>query len=254
MAKTAEDRRTFALMAAIIAVALVLSALVPGRTALGEELPDPSRTDCSIDLTLKDSKGTALSGGELTIYRVAQIKANDTGYHFFYMDGFGDTDTELTKSQVENPSKSFIDGLVKSASKATGTTQTIASDGSVSFKDLETGVYLVVQTKATSGYEAINSFLVSVPYNNKGTLVYNLDSSIIKAKVGTITKTTTPNNPSNPKTPTTPSYTHTSSAKLPQTGQLWWPVWVLGGLGAALVLVGLVVKSRSGQKSDPVEA
>ena len=36
--------------------------------------------------------------------------------------------------------------------------------------------------------------------------------------------------------------------KLPQTGQLWWPVPLLGALGIALVVLGLIRRSRSNGK------
>ena len=35
--------------------------------------------------------------------------------------------------------------------------------------------------------------------------------------------------------------------RLPQTGQLWWPVWLLSGLAAVLVIVGLILR-MSGKK------
>ena len=37
------------------------------------------------------------------------------------------------------------------------------------------------------------------------------------------------------------------SARLPQTGQLWWPVWLLSGLAAVLVIIGLILR-MSGKK------
>lgn len=38
-----------------------------------------------------------------------------------------------------------------------------------------------------------------------------------------------------------------SAARLPQTGQLWWPVWVLSAAAAVLVLLGLILR-LSGKK------
>ena len=37
------------------------------------------------------------------------------------------------------------------------------------------------------------------------------------------------------------------STRLPQTGQLWWPVWLLAGLAAVLVIIGLILR-MSGKK------
>lgn len=36
--------------------------------------------------------------------------------------------------------------------------------------------------------------------------------------------------------------------KLPQTGQLWWPVGILLSAGAILLVAGLVMKKRSKEK------
>ena len=40
--------------------------------------------------------------------------------------------------------------------------------------------------------------------------------------------------------PTTPHY----GDKLPQTGQLWWPIWLLAGVGILLITGGIVMKKR----------
>ena len=37
-----------------------------------------------------------------------------------------------------------------------------------------------------------------------------------------------------------------SAERLPQTGQLWWPVWVMAAAGVVLILIGLLVR-RSGK-------
>jgi LPXTG-motif cell wall-anchored protein len=49
--------------------------------------------------------------------------------------------------------------------------------------------------------------------------------------------TATPKTPKTPNTPNTPTPVRDYS-RLPQTGQLWWPVPVLALVGAAFVLVG----------------
>jgi LPXTG-motif cell wall-anchored protein len=61
-----------------------------------------------------------------------------------------------------------------------------------------------------------------------------------------VTNTYHPND--NPKDPGKPGGTPKSNplnpVKLPQTGQLWWPVPILLILGAAMILAGLVIKRR----------
>lgn len=47
------------------------------------------------------------------------------------------------------------------------------------------------------------------------------------------------------------TFTVTNTKKLPQTGQLWWPVTVMLGIGLPLLLAGLVLLLR-GKKKSPV--
>ena len=50
-------------------------------------------------------------------------------------------------------------------------------------------------------------------------------------------------------TPATP-YVHnvTPSGKLPQTGQLWWPIWLLAALGIVLIAGGVAIKKHASRK------
>ena len=58
---------------------------------------------------------------------------------------------------------------------------------------------------------------------------------------------TTPSPTSTPRTSTTVRRTSTTSrTTLPQTGQLWWPIWVLCPAGLLLVLIGLRLRRRDG--------
>lgn len=50
-----------------------------------------------------------------------------------------------------------------------------------------------------------------------------------------------PDNPNNPNSPDTPT---SDKKKLPQTGQLWWPVWLLSGTGIILIVAGLFVHMK----------
>jgi len=88
---------------------------------------------------------------------------------------------------------------------AEGTTKTIDADGNVTFCGLELGLYLIVQTEASKGYEPINPFLVSLPMAEDGKWNYAVDAS---PKVGAYTPTK-PDTPPTPPTPPTPDYPDT---------------------------------------------
>ena len=70
----------------------------------------------------------------------------------------------------------------------------------MTFCGLELGLYLIVQTEASKGYEPINPFLVSLPMAEDGKWNYAVDAS---PKVGAYT-------PTKPDTPPTPCLLYTS--------------------------------------------
>lgn len=104
-------------------------------------------------------------------------------------------------------------------------------------KDLMHGLYLVKGTVHTQdGYRyTTEPFLVLLPTQDKveNTWVYQVTAGPKSAedKIENPSPTPTPT-PSKPPTPEGP--------KLPQTGQIWWPVPVLFALGILLVVIGLL--------------
>lgn len=113
-------------------------------------------------------------------------------------------------------------------------------DGKVTFPQLPFGLYLVVQKTAPAGYSKTEPFLVSLPYLYEGEYQYDVAS-----EPKTDLEREVPTKPTSPPTKPTPS---SGGGKLPQTGQLWWPVPVLtcGGLGC--IVVGLLRRRRDGDE------
>lgn len=191
------------------------------------DVPEPGRLG-SITVTMR-SGSKIVAGGELTAYRVGRV-ADDGDYNYSFVPTgvFTDWGTDFgdlnSAEQCEKTAKSLADYVKKQ--KITGMVKTIGKDGKATFPQLEQGLYLLVQTKAASGYSAVTPFLVSVPYLKDGRYIYDVDAS---SKTGLEPPPST-----TPATPTTPG------EKLPQTGQLWWPVPVLLAVGLLLVVLGLV--------------
>ena len=77
----------------------------------------------------------------------------------------------------------------------------ISEQGIVSFDALPLGLYLVVQTENSKGYEAINSFLVSLPMADESGWRYTVDAT---PKVGAPTQEVTPPEPETPSKPSEP--------------------------------------------------
>lgn len=161
----------------------------------------------SIHINLYDSTNNkALSGGELTVYRVAEVQRKNGNLSFEYcgdFDGYAIELGDLTDSTLAGQLQEFL------PANAEGIVQAVGNDGNVVFDDLELGLYLVVQTKASNGYKPVNSFLVSLPMAEDGQWNYEVDAS---PKVGAYTPEPetppsppdTPDKPDKPDTPDTP--------------------------------------------------
>ena len=122
--------------------------------------------------------------------------------------------------------------LEKKLTPVTADPVTVDKDGNATFSDLTFGLYLVVQKTAASGYGKTAPFLVSVPYLYADEYQYDVTS-----QPKTDLKREVPTKPTSPTTkPTTSSG---GGKKLPQTGQLWWPVPVLACAGLGCIAVGL---------------
>lgn len=114
-----------------------------------------------------------------------------------------------------------------------GTEVNIDGSGNAVFLNLELGLYLIVQKEAAEGYEAVVPFLVSVPINENGIYLYDVDASP-KIELKTAGTTTPPAVP--------PS--DTPDSPLPQTGQLNWPVPVMAVIGLLLFSAGWMLRFR----------
>ena len=100
-------------------------------------------------------------------------------------------------------------------------------------------LYLAVQKTAPAGYGKTEPFLVSLPYLYEGEYQYDVAS-----QPKTDLEREVPTKPTSPATnPTFPG-----GKKLPQTGQLWWPVPVLACGGLGCIVVGLFRRRRAGDE------
>lgn len=223
----------------------------------------------SIHVNLYDSTNNkALSGGELTVYRVAEVQRKNGNLSFEYCGDFDGCAIELgdlTDSTLAGQLQEYL------SDNAEGTVREVDANGNVNFYDLELGLYLVVQTKASKGYKPVNSFLVSLPMAEDGEWNYEVDAS---PKVGAYTPEPetppsppdTPDKPDKPDTPDTPETPgnpdnpvapgnpdnpvapgspdnpvlpgHPDHPVLPQTGQLNWPIPVMAVSGMLLFAYG----------------
>lgn len=205
-------------------LALLLLLGLP-LSAAAHAVPDESRNGhCSITVSMT-YKGKAVRGGKLALYKVGDVAENDGNYSFVPVEAIRGDIPEF--GDIESPELAGkLAKLEKKLTPVTADPVTVGKDGKATFSNLTFGLYLVVQKTAASGYRKIAPFLVSVPYLYRDEYQYEVTSQ--------------------PKTdleqevkPTAPPSSGGGGGKLPQTGQLWWPVPLLICAGLGCIAVGL---------------
>ena len=205
-------------------LALLLLLGLP-LSAAAHAVPDESRNGhCSITVSMT-YREKAVRGGKLALYKVGDVAENDGNYSFVPVEAIRGDISEF--GDIESPELAGkLAKLEKKLTSVTADPVTVGKDGKATFSNLTFGLYLVVQKTAASGYRKIAPFLVSVPYLYRDEYQYELTSQ--------------------PKTdleqevkPTAPPSSGGGGGKLPQTGQLWWPVPLLICAGLGCIAVGL---------------
>ena len=204
-------RRRFAALLLMLCL-LAAGALPVLATSANIRLVDASGNPATgtIRVALYDSaKDKALSGGQLTLYRVAEVKRKNGDLSFEYCGDFygcGIALGDLTDSTLADQLLEYM------PQGARGTTKTVDADGNAAFEDLVLGLYLIVQSKASNGYAPIKPFLVSLPMAENGKWNYEVDASPkvggytpVKPDTPPVPPTPVPDKPGTPEQPTEPT-------------------------------------------------
>ena len=211
------------ILCALCCIALLVCLPV---MALAHEVPDYDRLgSLSVDMTYQ---GKPVSGGTLTLYRVGDIAEDDGNYFYILvpeLEGFGLSLEDLYDADTA----AYMVKVVKQE-KLQGISQKIDKQGNALFEDLPIGLYLVVQTKASAGYNAAAPFLIGIPNRIDDRYVYAVDASPKVELEKAPTETTEP-----PTETTVPG-------KLPQTGQNNWPVPVMLIAGLLFIACGVLLQ------------
>lgn len=205
-------------------------------TAYAHEIPDMGRKG-SITIEM-EYDGTAVIGGTMTVYQVGEVAEDDGNYTFVKaesMRAFSGVYEDLSSPELAEELAAFVN-----ANAISPNTTVENQSGKVIFSNLKLGLYLIVQTQAAEGYEPLKPFLVSVPINEDGQYVYEVEARG-KFQVQQALKPATPDTPVNQP-----------GSRLPQTGQLNWPVPVLTVAGLLLFAFGWLL--RFGRKKEYYEA
>lgn len=203
----------------------------------------------------------SMAGAVIELYQVA-----DADFH--YVNGFDAAGVPLKHLSDSDLPKALEKAITDSTEHRTDVS---SASGLAAFSNLSRGVYLVRQSNQVPGYESFDTFLVTIPLKQDGKWIYNVDAS---PKLGVIPKPEEPSKPEEPTTPEEPVVPTTeeetevteepgsetvipvnpvhprtndvpdhpdktgNEEKLPQTGQLVWPIPVLAFLGLCFVIIG----------------
>lgn len=215
-------RRIFA---ALCAMVMILAMALP--VSASSVLDQNAKGSLSLTMT---SKGNPVPGGSVSIYHVASIREENGKFSFSYINGFEpcivSLDGDLTSPTAANGIALFAASNPKTVTAPVK--QNIDQYGKVTFSNLAVGLYLVVQYDNAPGYSNMKPFLISIPQESNGILDYSVDAA---PKMGEIVPETKPPVPAPPPPPK-------PTGKLPQTGQLNWPVPVLAICGLILFTFG----------------
>lgn len=225
----------------LLAVLLLFTTALPAMAA-GSGI-DTSRSG-SLNVRILETGSNppvGVPGGKVEIYRLTSVVLDPYKGYFHSVSSTYNTVLDRTEvSELETMTAADKDALIArvmeqiSKNNLSSDAQAIPdAKGNASFDDLQLGLYLVVQTEPATKHTAIAPFLIVIPQYIDGEPVYDVDAS---PKVGTSAPETTP--PSDDPTD------NPSDPKLPQTGQLWWPVSVMAILGCGFCVIGISLKRR----------
>ena len=175
--------------------------------------------ECSVEVIV-EYQGTKITGGELIAIRV--------GYPDFETGSFRQMTDSAEIKDIGKPEA--VTQMLKyhSDTKNSYTFDVYTAEvknGKAIFDKIPMGLYLIYQQKPASGYNNLSPFLVTVPYDGK-------------QDVTSISKPELKKEPKNPTETTTPGKGGSTGNKLPQTGQLTWPIPWLASSGMLLFALG----------------
>ena len=224
----------------LLGTVLILSNMTMGAKA-AHPVPDLTAGG-SIHVTLKAGKETP-EGGTLRFYRVGEIREEEGNYSFQLTGPFAGAKVSLENPQ--SPELAADLSAYAQTNKIPGADVKLEDGKAVyTVPGGQLGLYLVSQPQACQGYEALSAFVISVPNLEGDSYRYQVEAS---PKMGELQKEETIPPTTAPDTPTTPAE---PGPKLPQTGQLNWPVPVLTVLGLILFTAGWILRRRGKYSED----
>ena len=253
------------------AVCMALCMLTAGISAAGSETAatltkqlEPDKKG-SISLNILNPETQAgISGISLELIKVAELAGPDEegNYSYALTGKFADSKvdvTNLTEKNVGEREKAEALQTIVNNNNIRGTAKVTDNNGSVSFTGLDLGVYLIQNYPVDKDKETVRAFLVTVPRLLNNTYVYDVnatgkpeapdiggggDETESESNGNKKKKSSTEKSKKKSSTPDSPGGGGSTGSRLPQTGQLWWPVPVLIAAGLVLIVFGLIRRRK----------
>lgn len=235
--------------ALLLVLVLTCGSFFLTASALSAVPVDITRTG-TLGIRILDGNGKAVPGGELQLYQVARLSLSDGDMVYSRVNGFENSTVSMdaflkTGTGAQKLAKELAKDLPRNAKFVS---QKLDDRGAAAFSQLELGLYLVVQSKAADRYHALAPFLVSIPIEENAVWVYDVDATP-KAGTAAPEETSAPTTAPAAK-PTTRPTVPSSSSRLPQTGQLRWPIPILAGGGVVFLLIGWALSKRQERQNE----
>lgn len=170
-------------------------------------------------------EGRSVSSGSVTLYRIASL---NEAFDYVLEPEFRASRIDVTQPLTADSAKALASYAQQQ--QCSGHSVALDREGKAVFGSLQTGLYLVVQWEAGAGYLPVNPFFVNIPQQIDGELFYDVTAYPKTAPEPTI-----------PTDPTEPDPTVPSEPKIPQTGQLNWPIPVMAAMGICFFGIGCVL-------------
>lgn len=191
--------------------------LCTGAVAVDPPLPDDG-IPCTLTVSVKNA-----NDGCVSIWRVA----SEADGSWQYADAYASCTLALSQDENELSEALYRFTLENGIF---GSEAVITSEAA-EFSGLQAGLYLVAQTRSSSGCEDFMPFLIGLPYASPS------------AAGALHSATAAPKN--EPDVPGSDLQNTPPPSFLPQTGQLWWPVCALFGCAMAAFLCAWIVHRRT---------
>ena len=269
-------------MTAVLVLCMLLFCM-HGVVFAAQSLPETAQPDlsreCSINVFLTTITGGPVTDGSIQLVQVASLCEGPDGQYYNMNTGFGDLPFDPVETRGKPETAKALEAIA--VEKALPyTLAPISTDSTAVYTNLVPGLYLLMQTpEVLESFTAIPACLMLLPDPQEdGSLLYDADcypkpvttkpqdeSTTVPADETTTVPsdetttvpsdetTTVPSDetttvPSD-ETTTAPSeesttVPHTPPPGIPKTGQLWWPVAVLGCAGAGLIAVGMAARRK----------